>query len=132
MIIGIGIDAVEIERFQNWHKYQINTLKKIFSDEEIKYCLSNDIKSAERFAVRFAAKEATFKAMSHILDKKITFQELCKYIKIYKLDDIPELSIDWERLELKPKFLPICKISQHISITHSKFITCATIIFEKN
>ena len=39
MILGIGIDAVEIERFKDWHTKPVNQLMRIFSAEEIAYCL---------------------------------------------------------------------------------------------
>ena len=60
MVKGIGIDSIEIARFRLWHTYSYRQLSRIFSSEEIDYCLSNIIKSSERFAVRFAAKEAFF------------------------------------------------------------------------
>jgi len=64
MIPTIGIDLVEIERFKNWHAYADRQLRKVFSIKEIAYCRAIPAKSAERFAVRFAAKEALFKALA--------------------------------------------------------------------
>src|SRR5208283_1564912 len=64
MIIGIGIDIVEIDRIkyavERWrHKF----LDKIFDDSEISYCYKK--KSVfQCLAGRFAAKEAFIKAMS--------------------------------------------------------------------
>ena len=56
MICGIGVDSVEIERFALWLDYSKKRLSRIFSLEEIEYCLQQKNKSAERFAVRFAAR----------------------------------------------------------------------------
>ena len=64
MILGIGIDSVEIKRFEPWTSYSKNRLARIFSEHEITYSLSNPKKAAERLAARFAAKEAFFKALS--------------------------------------------------------------------
>ena len=68
MIIGIGIDAVAIDRFNTWHTYPQEKLLRIFSEQEISYCLNNKQKSAERFAARFAAREAFFKALGQKKD----------------------------------------------------------------
>ncbi|MGO9016469.1 MAG: holo-ACP synthase [Dissulfurispiraceae bacterium] len=64
MIIGIGIDIVEIDRImygvQRWrHKF----LEKIFSDSEISYCYKRK-NVFQCLAGRFAAKEALIKALS--------------------------------------------------------------------
>lgn len=61
--LGIGIDSVDIERFTEWHTYPRQSLSRIFSDQEIDYCLECPTKSAERFAARFAAREAFLKAL---------------------------------------------------------------------
>lgn len=63
MIIGVGHDAVAIVRFAHWHTYSHKKLRRIFSEQEIQYCLQEPRKSTERFAARFAAKEALFKAL---------------------------------------------------------------------
>lgn len=64
MVLGIGIDSVDIARFEQWHTYSHKKLLRVFSPAEIAYSLENPTKSAERFAVRFAAKEALFKALT--------------------------------------------------------------------
>ncbi|MBU0768015.1 MAG: holo-ACP synthase [Proteobacteria bacterium] len=62
MIVGSGIDIIEIKRFKNAvEKWGDNFIKKIFTDREIEYS-SNRRFSAQHFAARFAAKEAVFKA----------------------------------------------------------------------
>ncbi len=62
MIIGSGVDIVEVPRVrQAIDKWGDNFLKKVFTDEEIKY--SNRRRhSYQHFAARFAAKEACLKA----------------------------------------------------------------------
>jgi len=66
MILGIGHDAVAIARFAHWHTYSHKKLQRIFSEHEIRYCVQTPLKSAERFAARFAAKEALYKALCQI------------------------------------------------------------------
>ena len=94
MILGIGVDTVEVNRFSEWHTYSKKKLLRIFSDEEIEYCLSNPNKSAERFAARFAAREAFFKALSYAYpSKNVPFLTLCKAIIIKKINSRPYIII---------------------------------------
>ena len=70
--LGIGIDIIEVSRFRR-KKYEENKnfYKKIFVKSEINYCLKFK-NSAERFAGKFALKEALIKS----IDKKIRFSEI--------------------------------------------------------
>jgi holo-[acyl-carrier protein] synthase len=62
MILGIGIDIIEVARVQaSYKKFGDRFLKRILHPNEIGYCLSH--KAPGPFlAVRFAAKEAISKA----------------------------------------------------------------------
>lgn len=122
MILGIGVDSVEIARFAHWHTYSAKQLLRIFSHEEIDYCLSVPSKSAERFAVRFAAREALFKAYcAWQPDHRIPFLSFCNAVTIIKKKGIPEVVIDDQ--------LPECKIT--ISLTHTRTIATAFVILEQ-
>lgn len=59
---GIGIDIVRVARIERLARGR-QFLKKIFTDDEIRYCGSKK-NSAQHYAVRFAAKEAVWKALS--------------------------------------------------------------------
>lgn len=60
---SLGVDIVEIERIDKIIKeFGDLFLKKVYSDEEIKYCKSK-AKPSQHFAARFAAKEAIAKAL---------------------------------------------------------------------
>ena len=124
MIIGIGIDSVEIHRFAHWQNYSKNRLQRIFSDEEIVYCLSNSLKSAERFAARFAAKEAFYKAISPLHPQE-PFLKVAKYIEVNHEDGRPVLHANRER------FYSVHPTICHISLTHTKTTTTAVVIIEK-
>src|SRR5581483_689091 len=63
MKIYMGTDIVSVIRFQEWHLFSQQKLLRIFSQEEINYCLTNSTSRPERFAVRFAAREAFYKAL---------------------------------------------------------------------
>jgi holo-[acyl-carrier protein] synthase len=61
-MIGIGLDAVELDRFRTASARTPGILRRCFTDDERAYCLRKR-DPTERFAARFAAKEATMKAM---------------------------------------------------------------------
>ncbi len=70
MKIFTGIDICEIERVQEiFDKYGERFLNRTFTETEIKYCLSNRKLTAQRLAVRFAAKEAVSKALGAGINK---------------------------------------------------------------
>ncbi len=71
MGIFIGVDIEKIIRFKNLDKKVLN---KIFTNQEIKYCMSKK-NNAQHFAVRFAGKEAIIKAFSSF-KKKIELKEI--------------------------------------------------------
>ena len=61
-MIGVGIDAVEIDRFRLALRRTPRIAERLFSDAERAYAARrND--PTERLAARFAAKEAVMKAM---------------------------------------------------------------------
>jgi len=65
MILGIGIDTIEIDRFASALKRQgFRFLKRLFTERELRNC-SDNLSQHEitRFAARFSAKEAITKAL---------------------------------------------------------------------
>jgi len=64
MIAGIGTDIVEIHRVRQIIKgqYGHSFVKRVFTDHEKEYCLQAK-DPANRYASRFAAKEAVLKAL---------------------------------------------------------------------
>ena len=118
MILGIGIDMVDIVRFANWHTYSHTTLRRIFSLDEIEYCTSLTSQSAQRFAVRFAAREALYKALCQAVpDYKIPFLTLCKHTEIKKdMHGAPYVVVNWGALQMQHS------VHVLLSMTH----TCST------
>ncbi len=75
MILGIGIDLVEINEFeQTLHRSGNPFLKRVFTEREIQYCRSQP-HANQSFAVRFAAKEATMKALSLAGEKGLKWRD---------------------------------------------------------
>jgi len=64
MILGIGIDLEEVDRLsKSIEKFGDRFLERIFTAGEIAFCRGK-ANANERFAARFAAKEAAFKALA--------------------------------------------------------------------
>lgn len=126
MIKGIGIDSTEIARFKEWATRPKPELLKILSEQEIDYCLNTPAKTAERFAARFATKEAFFKAFGQMAPgNKIPFLTLCKAIWLESAENQPpKLNVDWKQLlvENPPKVW--------ISITHTETTATAMAVLE--
>ena len=63
MIVGTGIDIAEVGRIaKSIDRFGVRFTERVFTAEEIRYCESKANK-VERYAARFAAKEAGMKAI---------------------------------------------------------------------
>ncbi|TFG64763.1 MAG: holo-ACP synthase [Spirochaetales bacterium] len=62
MILGIGIDMVEIRRIRKWMAAP-GLIERYFSENEITWCSKRGKDSALSLAARFAVKEALGKAL---------------------------------------------------------------------
>jgi holo-[acyl-carrier protein] synthase len=63
MIVGTGIDIAEVPRIRkSMERFGDRFLQRIFTAGEIRYCESK-ANRVERYAARFAAKEAAMKAL---------------------------------------------------------------------
>jgi holo-[acyl-carrier protein] synthase len=76
MIYGTGIDIVEISRFERFIQEGNDALfTRLFTPQELSYC-SVKKKSAQHYALRFAAKEAFFKASGLGLRDGMTWRDV--------------------------------------------------------
>jgi len=76
MLVGTGIDVVEIERIaQSIERYGERFLRRVFTEGEIAYCQRKK-NGAESFAARFAAKEAAAKALGTGIQQGIVWSEI--------------------------------------------------------
>ena len=62
MIIGLGVDMIEVERMEAKIGKESGFRELVFSPKEIEYCEKKTHKH-EHYAARFAAKEAFLKAL---------------------------------------------------------------------
>lgn len=76
MIYGTGVDIVDISRFERYQQEGNEALfRRIFTEGEIGYCAPKK-RSAQHYALRFAAKEAFLKAMGTGLRDGVSWKEM--------------------------------------------------------
>lgn len=76
MIVGSGIDLVEVDRIQqSIERYGARFLNRIFTRAEQDYC-QRKRSAAESFAARFAAKEAAAKALGTGMSRGVNWVQI--------------------------------------------------------
>ena len=76
MIIGLGNDLINIDRIEKTlTRFGERFIKRVFTDDEILRSESRK-KSVESYAKRFAAKEATTKALGTGLSNGVYFKDI--------------------------------------------------------
>jgi|SRR5882724_4951805 len=74
-IVGTGVDICEVERVRAAiERFGQRFLKRVFTAAEREYCESKRNR-IERYAARFAAKEAAMKAIGTGLRRGVTWQD---------------------------------------------------------
>ncbi len=124
MVIGIGIDIIEIERIKrSVDTYGDSFLNKIFTQNELDYCLSKHNKY-QHLAARFAAKEAIYKAMASSWEKDTTW----KSIEITnESNGLPVVKLFGKLNEFIADDRDI-----KVSLSHSdNYVACVAIIYKK-
>jgi holo-[acyl-carrier protein] synthase len=123
MVIGTGIDIIEISRIQeaidrNGELF----LRRVFTSSEQAYCQARHL-SAMHYAGRFAAKEAAFKALGTGWAGKIRWID----VEVESGSGPPQLKLMGAAAD-RFEFLGATKT--HLSISHSRDYAVAMVIFE--
>lgn len=122
MILGIGTDIVDVKRIES-RIDNINFVELVFLPNEIAYCMQGNSK-AERFAGKFAAKEAFFKALGTGIIGDLDFKQV--NILNNKLGK-PSIEVSGAAL-LKINQLGVKEI--FVSISHERHYATAFVILE--
>jgi len=124
MIVGLGIDIAEISRMKAAiARHGRAFIERLFTPAEIAYCEKHR-DSAERFAGRFAAKEATMKALGTGWRRGVRWVD----IEVVRLPSgKPSVKLSGETRAIAER-LGVKAI--HLSITHSGDTALAEVIFE--
>ncbi len=121
-MIGIGIDAVEVERFRNVLGRRPALVNRVFTVQEIE-SLSGRIDPIPGLAARFAAKEATMKALG-VGIFEIAFRD----IEITRQSSgAPSLLVSGRARE-RADALSVDEI--HLSMTHTDLIASAVVVVD--
>lgn len=76
MILGVGIDIIEVARIQaSFERFGDRFLNRILHPDEVSYCLSHKV-PGPFLAARFAAKEAISKAFGTGIGAQLAWQDM--------------------------------------------------------
>jgi len=124
MIIGTGVDICEVSRMgASIARFGTRFLQRVFTEGEIRYCQSKR-NSVERFAARFAAKEAAMKALGTGASRGVTWTSI---EVAHAPGGRPVLRLTGKTSEIAHR-LGVNRIS--LSVTHTESTALAIVIFE--
>ena len=124
MIVGLGVDIAEVPRIKATIERRGEPfLRRVFTPNEIEYCERFKNKF-ERYAGRFAAKEAAMKALGTGWSRGIRWVDL---EVVREQSGRPTLALAGEAAKIAAQ-LGVQRIS--LSITHTEAQALAQVIFE--
>ena len=125
MIVGSGVDLCEVQRIKDAiERHGRRFLERVYTDREIAYA-ERKANKYERYAARFAAKEAGMKALGTGWRGGIAWKD-------FEVSNLPSgrptLQFHGKAEEFAQE-LAVTNIS--LSITHTQFQAMAIVILEK-
>jgi holo-[acyl-carrier protein] synthase len=124
MIIGIGVDMVDCNRFLDWSAFKKS---RIFTKQELEFADKDNVNSERHLANFWAAREACLKAMGCGFGENINFSDVSV---IHNENGAPELLISGgARAELKT--LAGADARVFVSITDQGEYCVAMVVIEK-
>ncbi|MHC0039462.1 holo-ACP synthase [Pseudoneobacillus sp. C159] len=115
MILGTGIDIVELDRIKTIIERQPKFIQRILTeDEQVIFKKLTGARKVEFLAGRFAAKEAFSKARGTGIGSDLSFLDI-------------EIQAD---VKGKPQIVSPIKEGVHLSISHSRDYAIAQVIIE--
>jgi holo-[acyl-carrier protein] synthase len=124
MIVGTGIDIAEVPRIEaSIARFGDRFLRRIFTEAEIRYCDSK-ANRIERYAARFAAKEAAMKAIGTGWNHGVTWRdiEVCRHP-----GGRPTIAFHGKAAEFAAK---LGAVHVALSLSHTKEYAIAQVILE--
>jgi holo-[acyl-carrier protein] synthase len=124
MVSGIGFDLVDLADFGRTLKRSGERfVRRVYTDREIEYCRSQP-HPPQSFAARFAAKEATMKALGTAGDEELSWRD---FEIVMSPAGHPTIMLHGEAAK-RTKALGIRML--HISLSHSRSAAGAVTVVE--
>ncbi len=125
MRTSIGIDTIEIKRVERaLERYGDRFLRRVFSAEEIEYCMGR-VRPGPSLAARFAAKEAFYKAATPLARKPISLYFHWREAVVLRGESAPSLYLagDFEDV--------VKDMEVSVSLSHDRTHAVAVVIISK-
>src|SRR5579859_6252128 len=124
MIVGTGIDLVEIERIRHSvERFGERFLARLYTASEQAYCLRKR-NAAESLAARFAAKEAAAKALGTGISRGVNWLEI---EVVREPGGRPNIRFHGRAADLASR-LGVARAA--LSITHTSDLSMASVLLE--
>ncbi len=124
MIVGTGVDIVEVERIRRAiDRHGDAFLRRVFTEREAQYCRAC-AHPEQRFATRFAAKEAALKALG------VGWSRGAQFLHVEVSNNAfgaPSLTFSGRALELSCE-LGVSRV--HVSLSHHRDFAIAQVLLE--
>ena len=126
MIVGLGVDVVEIERVRRLLESKSErVITRVFTETESQYSLSR-ADPAIHFAARIAAKEAAYKALAgNSLARAVGWRE----IEVASRHDGAPYLVLHGRAQTRVAELGVERVL--VSLTHSRHSAVAVVVLER-
>jgi holo-[acyl-carrier protein] synthase len=126
MIVGIGLDIIEVDRIRDVYlRHKERFTKRVLTESELAYVMKYK-DPAERLAGRWAAKEAAFKALGTGLAEGMRWRD----VEVVRAPSgKPDIRFHGEALN---RFRELGATLCHLTITHGDHMAVAQVILEKD
>ena len=124
MIIGIGIDLVESDRFLDWSAFK---KQRIFTKKELEYADNDNARAEKHLANFWAAREAALKALGTGFGDDIAFSDISV---IHDENGRPELLFSGGAKNIL-KELAGTNANVFLSLTDQDDFSAAVVVIEK-
>ena len=121
-IVGTGLDATEIARIEETlERFGDRFVRRVFTDAEIAYCNGRPRRRASHFAARFAAKEATMKALGTGHSRGVLWRD----VEILRTGGPPQLRLHGGAAR---RAATLRVTSTFLTLTHSDTVALAHVL----
>ena len=124
MILGIGIDLVECNRFLDWSAFK---KQRIFTKKELEYADADNANAEKHLANFWAAREAFLKAIGTGFGESISFLDVSV---IHNDSGAPELLIAGGAKAALKELSGGAETKIHVSLTDQSDYCAAMIVIE--